>query len=447
MSDGEEIGNITNDVNQFIQTTWDSVSKILDQLGWTANNICIENSDNLTVCPLDPGHRMKSTSVTKHVQTCSWVKSGYSKDELVKLPSSSEFFYEESEAIIPFKLTRSVQSEILRKAAVEGGSTVDDRPVALTPDRETVELSARQRLAIYDHVVQHARATNPAWGALKVDQLQLPSAAEPNFSRLKDGDKPKSQLELMKEQRDYKRRRQSYRAKNVHITKKSYTEVMREVIENQMGFLRHMRGDDSEGESVDGEGVSSRGNSPHHKEERSREESRGNTPQRKEGRSREESRENYPHHKEGRRREESRGNSPQGTSRERVDARRRDRSRSPYRHQRHKTEHSDTSPGRQRHHKRVPAPRDPPPSYHRERSPAQRRVSSGRRRNSRCDVLEEGEIDMASEQRHGTSRHPATAESRYYDSDSGSSRTSLKKRKRSHKKKHKKKSHKEDLSS
>lgn len=25
--------------------------------------------------------------------------------------------------------------------------------------------------------------------------------------------------------RDYKRRRQSYRAKNVHITKKSYTEV------------------------------------------------------------------------------------------------------------------------------------------------------------------------------------------------------------------------------
>ena len=36
---------------------------------------------------------------------------------------------------------------------------------------------------------------------------------------------PKSHLELMAEKRDYKRRRQSYRAKNVHITKKSYTEV------------------------------------------------------------------------------------------------------------------------------------------------------------------------------------------------------------------------------
>lgn len=36
---------------------------------------------------------------------------------------------------------------------------------------------------------------------------------------------PKSHLELIAEMRDYKRRRQSYRAKNVHITKKSYTEV------------------------------------------------------------------------------------------------------------------------------------------------------------------------------------------------------------------------------
>lgn len=36
---------------------------------------------------------------------------------------------------------------------------------------------------------------------------------------------PKSHLEVLAEMRDYKRRRQSYRAKNVHITKKTYTEV------------------------------------------------------------------------------------------------------------------------------------------------------------------------------------------------------------------------------
>ena len=40
---------------------------------------------------------------------------------------------------------------------------------------------------------------------------------------------PKSELELLAEQRDYKRRRQSYRAKNVHITKRTPIEVRRAV--------------------------------------------------------------------------------------------------------------------------------------------------------------------------------------------------------------------------
>jgi U11/U12 small nuclear ribonucleoprotein SNRNP48 len=35
----------------------------------------------------------------------------------------------------------------------------------------------------------------------------------------------KSELELLAEKRDYKRRRQSYRAKNVHITKRTPIEV------------------------------------------------------------------------------------------------------------------------------------------------------------------------------------------------------------------------------
>lgn len=48
---------------------------------------------------------------------------------------------------------------------------------------------------------------------------------------------PKSYLEILAEVRDYKRRRQSYRAKNVHITKKSYTEVIRDVINVHMEEL------------------------------------------------------------------------------------------------------------------------------------------------------------------------------------------------------------------
>eukprot|EP00005_Dracoamoeba_jomungandri_P013457 CAMPEP_0174275076 /NCGR_PEP_ID=MMETSP0439-20130205/59630_1 /TAXON_ID=0 /ORGANISM="Stereomyxa ramosa, Strain Chinc5" /LENGTH=214 /DNA_ID=CAMNT_0015367151 /DNA_START=437 /DNA_END=1080 /DNA_ORIENTATION=- len=47
----------------------------------------------------------------------------------------------------------------------------------------------------------------------------------------------KSQLEVLKEQRDYKRRRQKYRAKNVHLTKRSPIQVARDYINNRMEEL------------------------------------------------------------------------------------------------------------------------------------------------------------------------------------------------------------------
>lgn len=42
--------------------------------------------------------------------------------------------------------------------------------------------------------------------------------------------------------RDYKRRRQSYRAKNVHITKKSYTEVRAPPVPLSVSRLAHRMG-------------------------------------------------------------------------------------------------------------------------------------------------------------------------------------------------------------
>lgn len=44
--------------------------------------------------------------------------------------------------------------------------------------------------------------------------------------------KGKTYLQLLKEKRDYKRRRQKYRARNVHITRKTPTEVRKEKYEN-----------------------------------------------------------------------------------------------------------------------------------------------------------------------------------------------------------------------
>ncbi len=44
-------------------------------------------------------------------------------------------------------------------------------------------------------------------------------------------------MELMKEQRDYKRRRQSYRAKNTHITKRTPVQISRDVLAGRMRYV------------------------------------------------------------------------------------------------------------------------------------------------------------------------------------------------------------------
>lgn len=64
---------------------------------------------------------------------------------------------------------------------------------------------------------------------------------------------PKSYLEILAEVRDYKRRRQSYRAKNVHITKKSYTEVIRDVINVHMEELSNQWQEEQERAEEDSE--------------------------------------------------------------------------------------------------------------------------------------------------------------------------------------------------
>lgn len=92
------------------------------------------------------------------------------------------------------------------------------------------------RLAIYDHVIQETQSQQKTTAeAGSNEDLYVDLVAKLNKDESQSG--PKSHLEVLAEMRDYKRRRQSYRAKNVHITKKSYTEVIREVIDVHSGEL------------------------------------------------------------------------------------------------------------------------------------------------------------------------------------------------------------------
>lgn len=116
--------------------------------------------------------------------------------------------------------------------------------VPLTMERCFSELTPPERFAIYDHVVERGKATNKT-SSVKLEDLQVNFEKKPTA----DEQRPPSQLELKSQMRDYKRRRQSYRAKNVHITRKTYTEILKEVIENQTEYLKQLQAED--GDTVD----------------------------------------------------------------------------------------------------------------------------------------------------------------------------------------------------
>lgn len=111
----------------------------------------------------------------------------------------------------------------------------------LTMERCFSELTPPERFAIYDHAVERGKATNKT-SSVRLEDLQVNFEKKPSA----DEQRPPSQLELKSQMRDYKRRRQSYRAKNVHITRKTYTEILREVIENQTDYLKQLQAEDGD---------------------------------------------------------------------------------------------------------------------------------------------------------------------------------------------------------
>ncbi|XP_058687664.1 U11/U12 small nuclear ribonucleoprotein 48 kDa protein isoform X2 [Poecile atricapillus] len=126
------------------------------------------------LCPYDVHHRVPRASLERHAASCRLRRMGYSAKEEAEMYDSS-FFYENLK--VP----------------------------TVTMDKD-----------LQFHIVKQARAQSAKEGA--------------GYSEDDSQKGPKSHLEILAEMRDYKRRRQSYRAKNVHITKKSYTEVIRDVI-------------------------------------------------------------------------------------------------------------------------------------------------------------------------------------------------------------------------
>ncbi|XP_060905529.1 U11/U12 small nuclear ribonucleoprotein 48 kDa protein [Labrus mixtus] len=252
------------ELTEFTENCRKQLNDIFETLGWSMDHK--ESKEEMEQCPYDSDHRVPARSMEKHKAFCRLRKMGYTAEEQADMVDPSVCY--ENSSVRSFTMDKSTQHQVILQARssaplmkMEGvfwqgqysGQPVD---VPQNHQRALCDLTVADRLALYDHVVgvfsQQKDAALSSNDDLYVDLV----------SKLKKGDEqnePKTHLELMAEMRDYKRRRQSYRAKNVHITKKSYTEVIREVINVHSAELtRQWREDEHEEESARPEPSSNR---------------------------------------------------------------------------------------------------------------------------------------------------------------------------------------------
>nr|XP_047932375.1 U11/U12 small nuclear ribonucleoprotein 48 kDa protein isoform X2 [Anser cygnoides] len=189
------------------------------------------------VCPYDSHHRVPRASLERHAASCRLRKMGYSDEEQAEMYDSS-FFYENlkvpsvaMDKDLQFHIVQQAKAQSVKEGIGYSEGSYSSLPVEVPQNhkRFTCDLTQADRLALYDYVVEETKKQRSKSQITENDSdLFVDLAAKITQD---DGQKgPKSHLEILAEMRDYKRRRQSYRAKNVHITKKSYTEVIRDVI-------------------------------------------------------------------------------------------------------------------------------------------------------------------------------------------------------------------------
>ncbi|XP_070821675.1 U11/U12 small nuclear ribonucleoprotein 48 kDa protein [Chaetodon trifascialis] len=305
------------ELTEFTENCKKQLDDIFETLGWSSDYKG-SSQEAMEQCPYDPDHRVPVRSMEKHKNSCRLRKMGYSAEEQAEMADTSACY--ENSSVRSFTMDKSTQHQVILKARsaaplmrMEGvfwQGQYSSQPVDVPQNhqRAVCDLTVADRLALYDHVIgslnQQKEAASTSNDDLYVDLVS-------KLQKDEEQNEPKTHLELMAEMRDYKRRRQSYRAKNVHITKKSYTEVIREVISVHSDELaRQWREEDDEESSTrsqpsshrrrpdDRRSASSESRHSHSRRHRSREQSQDRESKKKKKKRERDSRSPDDHHHE-----------------------------------------------------------------------------------------------------------------------------------------------------
>ncbi|XP_045064330.1 U11/U12 small nuclear ribonucleoprotein 48 kDa protein [Coregonus clupeaformis] len=226
------------ELTEFTENCHRQLNELLETLGWRQDLDNGSVQEPMEVCPYDPNHRVPSRSMERHKATCQLSQMGYSHEEQAEMYDPSVCY--ENANITSFTMDKHTQQQVILQARAsappirteglysQSEYSTDPSEVPQNHKRAICDLTMADRLALFDHVTREASQQKDQAGATNNEDLYVDLVAK--LKKGNDQNEHKSHLELMAEMRDYKRRRQSYRAKNVHNTKKSYTEVIREVI-------------------------------------------------------------------------------------------------------------------------------------------------------------------------------------------------------------------------
>ncbi|XP_054001005.1 U11/U12 small nuclear ribonucleoprotein 48 kDa protein-like isoform X1 [Hylaeus anthracinus] len=206
-------------LNDFTEEVHQDITNITSALGWTVESIETDN-DNRLVCPYNSSHRIGKEMLDQHLEFCQWKEEGYAEFDVPlsepMLPLSSPF---------SMKLDASLQNSILQEAkekdpTMKVGS--GERLIPRTSDRIFTDFTSDEKKVLYEYVVSNT---------VKID-IGHDITDDHNLKSDDKEDRKLSFLELLVQERNLKRRRAKHRG--VHTNKKSNTEILREVINQQM---------------------------------------------------------------------------------------------------------------------------------------------------------------------------------------------------------------------
>ncbi|KAK6625323.1 hypothetical protein RUM43_005620 [Polyplax serrata] len=205
-----------DELKVFIEKLDEKLISVSSILNLEFSKIIKEAPPKMVTCTYNKQHVVPSPFIKNHEEACQW-RTQNCQEGVSLFPEYSG----QGSAV-------TVNSEMLSSILGNGSSSTGDstlRPVPNSSSSLDSNFTREEKLALYDYVIDNTKKQN-LYSDLYFQETEK-----------KVDKKEMTPWEIAAAERDAKRRRASYRNK-VHTNRKTYTEVLKEVIDSQMEMLK-----------------------------------------------------------------------------------------------------------------------------------------------------------------------------------------------------------------